>query len=381
MNFQYNEMKQPTLKNACFGAGVSCFFTHIIPPCEGIQINKREETPDMPDASNGTVPTWRDFPDFYANPFVKQLAANEKWTVSDKDKRPIDMRALIDKKKIWGIAFDRGYNPMVDLATLCETIPSATNNAYFLDALIDKFVVMDIEPDCPEHLRNQFLSLPYIYGEVSMSGRGYHLVFDLPEDIIEKYPIAKQKTQLKHPTGYYEILLNHMVTFTRNSLPPSDNKQGPAAFRNVFELLAMEAKATNKAKCTPIDDSISLDEIPYAQPILSVLRGSKYKKTLNDFVNKKSGHVDHSAFEFGTAGFYFAILQRALPKRTYKDHKYSDEECARLIYEILQEVLPYRPKHDEARYGMPWLCFIAADIVAKNSKPKESKPEKKKGEN
>ena len=327
--------------------------------------------------AQGTVPTWRDFPDFYSNPFIKQISANEKWTVSDKDKRPIDMRALIDKRKVWGAAWDRGYNPLVDLATVCETIPSAVNNTYFLDAITDKYVVLDIEPICPEHLREKLLSLPYVYGEVSMSGKGLHLVFDLPEDILDKYPIARQKLALKHETGYYEILMNHMVTFTRNMIPPSDNKQGPAAFRNIFELLAMEAKETVKGKIIPIEAETDVSDIPYSKAILNTLRSNKYKKTQADFVNKKSGKEDKSAFEFGTAGFYFAIMRRITPKRQYKEHTYTDEEYSRLLYEILKEKLEYRPKHSETRFGMPWLCFIATDIVARNTKQASLKELKK----
>ena len=84
-----------------------------------------------------------------------------------------------DANIIWGAAFDRGYNPLVDLETVCKTLPTAANNTYHLDALIDKIVVLDVEPKCPEEIKRQFLSLPYLYSETSMSGNGLHLIFNL----------------------------------------------------------------------------------------------------------------------------------------------------------------------------------------------------------
>ncbi|MBO5435443.1 hypothetical protein J6A31_06600 [bacterium] len=307
------------------------------------------------------VLTWRDFPDFYNNVFIQAIAPHDRWTVSDNTKRPIDMHALIHEQKIWGAAFDRGYNPLVDLQTLCNTIPSATNNAYYLDALIDGFVILDIEPKCPDVIKQKFLNLPYVYGETSMSGKGLHLVFDLPKDIIEKYPAAKQKLALKEEHGYYEILLNHMVTFTRNILPPRMFTEDISVFENIFELLAMKQKEASAGDTTIEAINIDIDDIPHVNKLLTPLRAQIYNKTPNDFYN------DMSKFEFGITGFYYRALMKLLGKNNkFKDHVYSDEEKAVILYKITSEKLNHRDKHDQIRNNMPWLLYIATCLIAKS---------------
>lgn len=318
----------------------------------------------MPNA-NG-IPTWEDFPRFYNSDFIKAIADKEKWTVSDNKKRPIDMYALINDQKVWGAAFDRGYNPLVNLKTLCATIPNAINNAFKLDAFEDNFVILDIEPSCPEPLKQKFLELPYEYGEISMSGKGLHLVFDFPRDILEKYPNAKNKLSLKDGNGYYEILLYHMVTFTRNMIKPSDFKTDISEFENMFELLAMQAKDTSTAQGVAVTD-VKTDDIPQFDDIKDTLEQHTYNKTAYDFVDKRNGkNHDFSAFEFGATGFYYRTLNRLLATDKYKDHKYTDEEKAVILYSVTTDVLPYREKHDSLRNNMPWLLFIASQLIAKS---------------
>lgn len=326
--------------------------------------NKEIEGLNMP--TNEGIPTWEDFPQFYNNPFVKQIAKIEKWTVSDKDKRPIDMHALIHEQKVWGMSFDRGYNPLVNLKTLCDVIPSAKNNAFYLDAIADNFVVLDIEPTCPDIIKRKFLELPYLYGETSMSGKGLHLVFELPKHILEKYPNAKNKIALKDGNGHYEILLYHMITFTRNVLPPSTYKEDIAVFENIFELLAMQAKDTSTAQGQKIED-IDTTTIPHFEEIVDELETKKYGKTAYDFVDRKNGKDhDHSAFEFGATGFYYRALNKLIESDEYKNHEYTDEEKAIILYTVTSRMLPERAKHETIRNGMPWLLFVASQLIAKS---------------
>ena len=303
--------------------------------------------------------TWRDFPQFYNNPVIQKLAILENWTVSDKNKRPIDMRAFIDKQELWGAAFDRGYNPLVDLKTLCDAIPNATNNAYYLDAERDGIVILDIEPSCPDNIKELFMGLPYLYGEVSMSGRGIHLIFNLPRMILARYPNAQQKLALKEEHGYYEILMNHMVTFTRNTLPPAEFKNDISIFENVFELLAQQATKTIKAEQLDAS-SLDVEAIPYARTIINVLMGQNYYKHLSDF------KFDNSKYEYNMAFFYNQRLERMIGKEwTFKDHTYTAEERAVMIYEIVKQKIDHRAKHDSFRNGMPWLLYITSTMIAK----------------
>lgn len=309
--------------------------------------------------SSDQYKTWEDFPEFYNNPAIQKLSANCRWTVSDNTKRPIDMHALIHEQKIWGLAFDRGYDPLVNLPTLCQTIPAATNNTYYLDALIDKVVVLDVEPKCPDAIKQKILTLPYLYAETSVSGKGLHLLFDLPEDILEKYPIAAKKLALKEMHGYYEILLNHMILFTRNAItgqPTGSYKE----FYNMFELLALKEKNVSESDLQINVDEISTDDIPYYETLMPTLKAQIYGKKPEDFFG------DMSKYEFGMTGFYYRALCRLLTNGAYKDHTYTDAEKATIIYKLTSAKLPHREKHDQKRSNMPWLLYIAACLIAKS---------------
>lgn len=323
------------------------------------------------------IPTWEDFPAFYENPIIKSIADKEKWTVSttkipegvenhQKTKMPIDMVAFMTESKIWGAKYDRGYNPLVDLKTLCQVIPSATNNAYYLDALTDGIVVLDIEPKCPSEIKTQFLKLPYLYAETSLSGYGLHLIFYLPKIILDKYPEARNKLSLKEENGYYEILLNHMVTFTRNALPPSKCEASIDDFEGVFESLASKAKPSQSAEHVVIDE-IDIESIPYYDELMDKILPQKYAKTLQDFPQKgnKTG-FDNSGYEFGMSNFYYRALQRLLIDGHYKDHTFTDEEKAIIVYQCVSQNIAYRPKHDETRENMPWLLYVATCLIARS---------------
>lgn len=305
--------------------------------------------------------TWRDFPNFYNSAFVHDLAGKEKWTVSDNTKRPIDMRALINKGKVWGVAWDRGYNPLVDLETLKNTIPNAVNNAFYLDAELDGYVVLDIEPKCPDVIKKEMLKLPYLYGEISMSGKGIHLVFALPKVIWNKYPVIHNKLALKEQHGYYEILLsNHFVTFTRNDIGEPYDPKPISEFEKVFEKLASEAKESVAAKEVIVED-ISTDNIPMFNKIMTVLSAQNYKRKPDYFSN------DMSKYEFGMASFYYHALKRLLSNNQFKNIEYLDEQCAVILYEILKKKLEFRPKHEEQRNGLPWLLYVATQLIGKSN--------------
>lgn len=303
--------------------------------------------------------TYLDFPDFYNHPFIKSIADNEKWTVSDNKKKPIDMYSFIYKKTIKGALYTDDKS-LVSLKTLCQVLPNATNNAYYMDALIDNFVVLDIEKQCPPEIKEKLLKTPYIYGEYSLSGKGYHLIFPIPK-CFTKYPIAQKKIVMKESHGYYEILLQHYVTFTRNMLPPS---VGTENFEELFEQMASEQKETHR---TNIDvDELRPDKIPFEDDILYVLNHQDYKKKLNDFSN------DISKYEYGFIGFLHYKLKRLLSVPKYKkEHEYTPNEKAWLLYQIAKDKIPYRPKHDESRDGLPWLLYLSREIIAKDSSNKK----------
>ena len=296
-----------------------------------------------------------DCPAFYDSPFVKATGDNARWTVSNAEKIPLDMY-LLKYRHVERYAQFHNELSLVTLPELHEIIPGPINCAYYLDALVDNYVVLDVEPKCPDDVKAELLSLPYIYGERSMSGKGYHLVFPLPS-CIDEFPIAKTKSALKETHGWYEILLNHYVTFTLN---PIDKASGSGDFEALFRDLCTEQKEVVR---NDVDiDGTTPDEIPDQDKILSVLRSCRYRKTPGDF------HDDISKYEYGHVGYLHyklkCMLETAAIQRN--GHEYTDNDKAWLLYTIAQEKIPYREKHDTYRDNLPWLLYLCREIIAKN---------------
>lgn len=292
------------------------------------------------------------FPDFYEHPVIKSLAPNKKWTYSDADKRPIDIVKLRDTGHVFGAKYTND-SCLVDLNTLIELIPEIANHAYYMDCFTDDIVVLDIESKCPDDIKAKLLDLPYLYGEKSLSGKGYHLLFPLPKNF-DQYPIAKKKLVLKEPHGYYEILLNHWVTFTRNMLPPS--KPGNNKFETLFAALASKAVEVQKAQ---LDVSMTKPEIPYEDEIISVVNAKMYDKQPDYFQN------DMSKWEFGYVGFFNKRLEMVLKIDKFRTHNYNETEKVWLLYEAIKATIPYRSKHDTVRNNMPWLMYNVVELRAR----------------
>ena len=295
-----------------------------------------------------------DHADFYSHPFVQSIANEEKWTVSTRDKIPVDIFVLQTEHRLSGALF-RNELSLTTLQNTLDIFGYPANHAYYLDAIEADWVMLDIEPTCPETLKQRFLTLPYIYGEISMSGRGIHLVFPMPS-CIRQYPIAQKKPALKDSHGFYEILMNHYVTFTRNMLPParpSDSK----AFETLFEDLCKSQTSLEKSDIE--FNSEEKPEIPYEEKFLSFLQRNNFHKTPQDFDN------DMSRYEYSRAWSLCAQTKQLIQAYPFDQETYTPNMRVWLIYESLVNILPYREKHDSLRNGMPWLMYIAHEAVAK----------------
>lgn len=292
---------------------------------------------------------YSNFPEFYNHPIIKQLENNKKWTFSDADKRPIDMFELKTFGKIVGAQFT-DEKSLMDLNELISLLPEIPNHAYYLDSMTDDIVMLDIESKCPDDIKEKLLMLPYLYGETSLSGQGYHLIFKLPK-CISKYPIAQKKIVFKEEHGYYEILLNHWVTFTRNMLPPSTHQNNH--FEKLFESMASKQKEVIRSNFNVDTDK---PDIPDEDEIISIMNLKPYAKTPEDF------NYDTSRFEFGYTGFMNYRMEVVLKIDRFRKHKYTESEKVWLLYEAVKTNIPYRDKHEETRNNMPWLMYIAHEI-------------------
>lgn len=307
-----------------------------------------------------------EFIKFCDHPFIASIADRKHWTMScrltDKNgkttkgnKAPIDMYMLKYRQTVQGAKF-QDERSCVSLDELSQIVLAPPNCAYFLDALTDNFVVLDIEPSCPDTIKKKLLQLDYIYGEISMSKKGYHLVFPLP-DCINEYPNAIQKIVFKEKHGYYEILLNHWVTFTRNMLPDAT---GNNKFELLFRKMASEQKQTVH---TDVDfETDEPSDIKNKDTILDILKCQKYNKTPEDFFN------DMSKYEFGYISFLYTKLKQILAVSSIKNsHDYTESEKIWLLYYGAKAMIPYREKHEEQRNKMPWLLYLSEEVAAKSN--------------
>lgn len=299
------------------------------------------------------------FAEFYANPIISAIAGIPRWTVSDNEKVPVNMRELMDSGRIWG-AHAIGEECLVTLDEMTDFLPDAANNAFYLRAQTDGFLVLDIEKTCPPEIAQKLLKIPALYVERSMSGKGYHLILPLPANFWD-YPIAAGKKVLQQEHGWYEILLDHWVTFTRvpvpaQQLPPQDFE--PGAWEALYGSLAKEAR---EAPTADFDISAERPPIPRSEQILELMTRRPLEKSLEDF------HGDYSRFEFSTLGVLYNRLSPILVAMVdaEPDADFNESVRAWLIFEAATRILPHREKHDELRNGLPLLLNAAMTLVAR----------------
>ncbi|KIA72700.1 hypothetical protein ANMWB30_24680 [Arthrobacter sp. MWB30] len=303
------------------------------------------------------------FPSFYANSGVQLLADHPRWTVSDSEKMPIDMRHLLTTGLVRG-AFEISDSCLVTLSELNAGLPNAANNAFYLQAQSDGLLILDIEKTCPPDIAAELLAMPEtLYSELSMSGHGYHLLLPLPPNFWD-YPIATGKKVLREEHGHYEILLEHWTTFTRLDVPadryfpPGDDvlPQAPA-WADLYASLAAKAVETPSVE---LDITTDKPEIPRETQIIELMTRMPHAKKLEKF------HNDYSRWEYSILGVLYNRLKAILVavREVAPDHPFGESDQVWLLYIAAQKVIPHRSKHDEFRNGMPLLMNAAASLVA-----------------
>lgn len=303
--------------------------------------------------------------EFTEHPFIKSIAGIPRWTVSDNTKRPIDIVDLIYNGRISG-AIAPDDNCLCDLATLESALPDRANSTFYVCAVECRFMVLDIEAECPDDLKREFLRMPYLYGDTSMSGKGLHLCFPLPENYLD-YPGAFSKPALKENNKYYELLLNHYCVFTGNMIRPAPTGNA-RDFNELFYRMAATAVASEKAEVDIRNERPSSLSECAQDAILSKLieRGRNYRKTPADFGN------DTSRYEYCLMGSLYNSVTFIT-----RNVRISDSDKAYFMYVAAQEILPHRAKHDEERDGLPWLLYLAKEFISKASDKSKNEGKKK----
>lgn len=303
----------------------------------------------------------QDYQAFRNTPVIASLAGKPIWTVSDQNKRPIDMFELQAHNHIQG-AITRDWLSLETLDNVTRLLPNAKNRTCYLNSAAENLMIFDIEPTCPPELRDKFLRFPCDYAEWSMSGKGIHMIMPVPWDLLESYPAARNKLALRHPSGWYEFLLNHYVTFTGNQIPHTGTDQNGflTVFENLAKIQSLERPHENIDNPT-MEQGRIYESDPMVEKILDMLTSGRqpYNKTLADFNN------DHSRYEFALIANRYVWLQRLMsdPNITHGE-AFPDEKIIWILYRTAQILIPWRKKHDTYRRGMPWLMYQAATVYS-----------------
>lgn len=319
------------------------------------------------------------YPSFRKHWFIEQIAKNKRWTISNQHKMPLDMNKARTRFTIEGApAPEPPYLESLD--DVNDFIPNTKTYTYYLDGLLDGFVILDVEPDCPQEIKDKLLSCAALYREVSMSGHGIHLVFPYPK-ILSNYPDAAEKIVLKHKQKWYEILVQHYVTFTGHLLPEPDTTD-PTLFETIVEELAKEQAPSVKLSTSieTIEDMEKIEKLPCYYYISDLVKSTIHlwlrKNTVKDYGN------DFSRFEYATLRIIYQEAKNvAHTSFVLKQHDYTVEELTVIAYQIATAVLDAREKHKQFRRGLPWLYYTAqnaASSIEAWSKQKQEK-EKQKG--
>lgn len=294
--------------------------------------------------------------DFINNETIRSLATKPYWTVNVDGKKPLDILEFDKSGTIRGAKSEQCLTDLDNLLRIVNGIPKQF--VYSLNANRDNIVVLDIEKTCPDDIKAKLLQLPFLYGDISMSGLGCHLVLPCPP--LDEVTI--NKVAMKEEHGYYEILLNHYVTFTNYTIfPQFTAENAPVKFTEIWDNLRQKQHDVVKKDFDADIDDVDLDFPMYEtieEAVVSNFR-NRFKKTPEDFNN------DMSRYEFAVIGSVRYSLNLVLSFPIFERNVKLDElQCVAIIYRIVAKILPHRKKHEELRDGKPLLLYQVLNSFA-----------------
>lgn len=332
---------------------------------------------------------------FYENGLIERLAPQRRWSISTRSKKPIDMgwlRRASGNARHVSIDFDkmeaeppgaRMTDPttMMTLDELTDFVPDAPNVAYYLDAWYDDMVLLDVEPHARSSTISRALALDAPYREVSMSGHGFHMLFETPNALFERYPNAVRSV-IKQRQGEYELHLRHWVTFTRitedverariarehRNTPSIFQPSEGASFEKFITPLLRVQDPLPTISDIPIDPNTALTD-DQADLVEWLVRQPSvvYRRTPSDFDN------DMSRWEFGYIAHIYAMVCRELREYDLCGHHIlpcvsaTPADAVMMTYCVAKRVMPYRQKHATTRRGLPWLLWDAQQVAMRST--------------
>lgn len=323
---------------------------------------------------------------------IQKIADDNRWTISDKKKRPVDAKHLLETYEVrHARIYDEPY-PLVSLHELnADENLAETNRAYRLQAQHNNIIVIDIEPKASKELREFAMDFPAHLTEISTNG-GVHLFIEIPEKAItpeNKYLL--ESTVIKSPDDTFEIIANdHYITFTKKFVldkPAADYHNNLEHFdrlqnflNNIVEMdkEAQEERELKKQIAIDFDDSdLNTDLIEKLMESKSFVNfmERQSEKTPMDFNNDLSRYEGSVATACSGHVYRFAssLDNTQVLKHTFADM--TENDWIYTAYLMTKHIVPEREKHTEIRDGLPWLLYNAQSgwtfIRAKEENKKE----------
>lgn len=328
---------------------------------------------------------------FEDNDLIVKIRDEPYWTVSTKNKEPLDIFPLLLNGSI------KFYNQYERdcLTTLTQIEQDSrlkyTNRAYRLNIARNKIAMLDIESCASKQTRDMLIqNVPHSYSEYSMSGKGVHLLFVIPEVVYKKHEeILRNKIVIKGPNRddlpandpnnkpQYELLLaDHFITFTRNVIADdvlTNDYDDPEVIAKidtfVTNLIDFSKTKASYAKSN-IDIDVTQTQIEQNEVVQYIVANLPIDNLDWSFsVDLASVNNDLSRYEFNVARrLHIKIKENITSQLPFNDPFFHlampdviDEKdiiCA--VYVLLSRYLEPRAKHLEKRNQMPWLLYVAS---------------------
>ena len=301
---------------------------------------------------------------FDNNPTILKMANYPRWTVSTKSKEPLSLKGITPTTPNPNF---RRYHDDSDLVTLNEVnaigVLKDSNRAYRMNSLVSNIIMIDIETHVLPEVKSYLMTLPYGYGETSMSG-GTHLLVELPNNITfnPKYlPILTHNYAKSKDWGFEVITSNHFITFTKNEIPKNNNPSA-STLTKLLDLLASEIKESeNKiaiANPNSGNSEVDFENVKY----LASLIPEDIKLEINQLdpknFNNDLSRVDWQA-SMKIASYIKFLRDRSAYAPLIRDS--TSAEIIETINQIISKRLTHRDKHDTSRKGLPYLKYTSMD--------------------
>lgn len=269
---------------------------------------------------------------------IDELKTRKIWTLSDSEKRPLDLHSLATANA------EVLHSKSSKLYTyeICKEVQEKhpeTHLTIHVDSTRDDYILVDIEPEALEMESNPYVHLKMGYLEYSLGGGLHGIIQKRPSFLSDIFKDGDYET---------EIFSNgHFMIITENELSEAEKPQALydiEQFKERFDEIRTKDIDTTRLESTgPVTD-VKLH--PLIQHELNKIPVKMFMTTVTD----KSRNE-----------FKYAMSIAGTLKNRYENIEL--ETLIKYTYYLVNKHIDYRPKHDELRsvsmldYPVTWLEY------------------------